>query len=327
MNFDNFVGNEKLKDRLSRMISSRNVPQAIVFEGKQGLGKRTLAQQFVRALLCTGADKPCMACAACAKTKTLAHPDVTIIDGSEPKSLSVDVMRDIRTESFIKPNEADYKVCVFLNADAMTEEAQNAILKILEEPPPYCVFIFTCESRSSLLQTVLSRSVCMELFPVPIPQAVDAIRRILPDEPIDKVEKAAEIFNGNIGASISSICSGEFTRLYETSLRILNSLSALDELELLRESAVFDGDKELFSGCVAVLSLAVRDAIALKFGSNVTVSGFEARELDSLKSLTAKQLMALKAELDDTATAFTRNANPTLLITRFCARMRQACGR
>jgi hypothetical protein len=95
----------------------------------------------------------------------------------------------------------------------------------------------------------------------------------------------------------------------------------------MRECAVFEGDKELFSGCITILSLAVRDAIALKFGGNVTVSGFESKELDSLKGLVAKQLIALKNELDETMSALSKNANFTLLVTRFCARMRKACGR
>ena len=327
INFDNFVGNEKLKDRLSALIESRSVPQAIMFEGKQGLGKRTLVSQLVRSLLCTGDDRPCDRCSACAKTKNLAHPDVVVIDGNEPKALSVDAIRGIRSDSFIKPNEADYKIYLFFNADNMQEEAQNAILKVLEEPSAYCVFIFTVENRSSLLPTVLSRAVCMELFPAPVDQAVEAIRRILPDENVENIEKAAEIFSGNIGAAVNSLCSGEFATLYETSLRILNALSALDEYELLSESARFEGEKELFTGCVTVLGLAVRDALTLKLGGKGTVSGFDSKELDVLRSLTAKQLLSLKYELDEIRSALSRSPNFTLLTTRFCARLRSACGR
>ncbi len=327
INFDGFVGNEKLKDRLIKMIENKSVPQAMIFEGKQGLGKRTLVSHFVRALLCQNSYKPCGICPACAKTKGLAHPDVVVIDGNEPKALSVDAIRQIRSDSFVIPNESDYKVYLFFNADGMQEEAQNAILKILEEPAPYCVFIFTCENRSSLLPTVLSRAVSMELFPVSVPQAVGAIEKILPDEQVNNIEKAAEIFGGNIGAAVNSLCSGDFTNLYETSLRILNALTAIDEFELLSESAVFESNKELFSGCVTVLSLAVRDALTLKFGGKSTISGFDKKELDALNMLTSQQLLALKSELDETKSALWRNPNFTLLITRFCARMRKACGR
>ncbi|MBR5272324.1 MAG: hypothetical protein IKU25_02875 [Clostridia bacterium] len=326
--FDEFVGNEKLKDRLSKMIERKSVPQAMVFEGKQGLGKRTIVTHFVRALLCRDSNvRPCTACPTCAKTKNLAHPDVTIIDGSQAKALSIDAIRNIRSDSFVVPNEADYKVYLFFNADSMQEEAQNAILKILEEPAPYCVFIFTCENRSSLLPTVLSRAVSMELFPVDVFEATEAIKKILPDEQVNNIEKAAEIFCGNIGAAVDSLCSGEFTKLYETSLRVLKALTALDEFELLRESANFESEKELFSGCVSILSLAVRDALTLKFGGTRTVSGFDIDELAPLKALTSQQLLALKFELDETKASLLRNPNFTLLITRFCARMRKACGR
>ncbi len=326
--FDEFVGNEKLKDRLSKMIERRSVPQAMVFEGKQGLGKRTIVTQFVRALLCNNSDvRPCGVCPTCAKTKSLAHPDVTVIDGSQPKALSIDVIRNIRSDSFIMPNESNYKIYLFFNADSMQDDAQNAILKILEEPASYCVFIFTCENRSSLLPTVLSRAVSMELFPVDVFEAASAIKKILPGQDADNIEKAAEIFCGNIGAAVNSLCSGEFTKLYETSLRVLKALTALDEFELLRESASFEGDKELFSGCVSVLSLAVRDALTLRFGGAKTVSGFESEQLQPLKALTSQQLLALKNELDETKAALLRNPNFTLLITRFCARMRKSCGR
>ena len=328
MNFGNFAGNEKLKARLSKMADTGNVPQAIIFEGKRGLGKRTLALRFANALLCENPDdKPCGICRACIKMSDGAHPDVVVIDGRDSKNISVDEMRNVRSDAFVKPNEGKYKIYVILDADEMRAEAQNAVLKILEEPPSYCVFIMTCENRSGFLPTVLSRAVTLELFPLSFDEAFNAVSDALPNENAESIKKAVTVFSGNVGEAISSLSNGGFSKLYDVAADIMGAVCAPNEMELLQKSAVFENDKELFKNCISLMELIVRDVCVQRSGSSNFISGIDKNNFGSWYSLTERQLLQIKSELDAIRVSLGRSPNHTLLITRFCARLRQAAGR
>ena len=136
MQFTGFAGNEPIKQRLSAEIDAGHYPHALLIEGPLGSGRRTLARLIARAALCRDTDpsaRPCGVCAACVKT---APPDVTEV-GGEGTSLSVDTIRRLREDAFLLPNESAYRVMILAEAQAMTPQAQNALLKILEEPPAH----------------------------------------------------------------------------------------------------------------------------------------------------------------------------------------------
>jgi len=145
---------------LAALIESGRIPHAMVLDGGTQDSRRELARTVAQAILCTSeTGKPCQQCTACRKVAEQAHPDVLEVEPEAGrKTLSVDVIRRMREDAFILPNESDHKVYIIPQADLMQDYAQNALLKILEEPPRYATFILCCESRSSLLPTVLSRT-------------------------------------------------------------------------------------------------------------------------------------------------------------------------
>ncbi|UOO37632.1 hypothetical protein IZU99_10375 [Oscillospiraceae bacterium CM] len=119
--------------------------------------------ELAAAILCTGPGRtPCRACEHCGKVSRRVHPDLSVLDGSETGMIYVDEIRALRGDAVILPNEADKKIYLIFGAEYMNTAAQNAILKLLEEPPPHAVFILTAENPSALLMTVRSR--CVEIY-------------------------------------------------------------------------------------------------------------------------------------------------------------------
>jgi DNA polymerase III subunit delta' len=160
MEFQHFLGNEKIKAQLSALVDGGRLPHAVVLEGESGLGKRTLAGELAAALVCRGEHRPCDSCPQCHKARAGVHPDILVYapEGGA-RSFHKKTVDQIVGDVYMTPNEADYKIYILVNAHLMSVQAQNAILKVLEEPPAYVRFILTVENKSALLPTVLSRSV------------------------------------------------------------------------------------------------------------------------------------------------------------------------
>ena len=182
MRFAGFEGNQSAKRILSSFVDRGRIPHAVLIEGPAGSGRRTLAKILAQAAVCiSSGEKPCGVCGHCRKMSSGNHPDVLMIGGEgTPRSFHVETVREIRRSAHILPNEAEYRVLILTGAEGMTPEAQNALLKILEEPPPHLLFILTCESRFQLLPTIQSRVVGVALGAVDTDTAAAAIMRILP---------------------------------------------------------------------------------------------------------------------------------------------------
>jgi DNA polymerase III gamma/tau subunit len=154
--------NSQTSSIIDNMLKGDKIPHAIIVEGKRGNAQTELVNFITSFAVCTGTLKPCGVCEACKKLLNNNHPDVITFEGGTAKrSFSVDKIREIRQDAYIIPNEARHKVYILYNAESMGKEAQNALLKVLEEPPSYIVFILACKSHSAMLETVNSRSVVL----------------------------------------------------------------------------------------------------------------------------------------------------------------------
>lgn len=155
MSFDALLGNERLKENISRSIARGRPSHFYLISGPKGSGKHTLATLLAAALNCTGADKPCLSCAHCRKTLGGNHPDYITVFDPDHKNLPVKIVRQVRDEMFVRPNEGTKKI--YMIPQEMGTEGQNALLKVLEEPPSYGVFILLTENPNSILPTIRSR--------------------------------------------------------------------------------------------------------------------------------------------------------------------------
>lgn len=163
--FPALYGNEKLKSSVGLDFAAHRQSHAYIFEGDDGSGKMTAALSCAAALACTGQDDsvPCGRCPACRKVFGGYSPDVEVISLTDRKSIGVDAVRAIRENLYVTPNDGDYRVYIIDGAEALTVQAQNALLISLEEPPPFVVFILLTVSAEKLIETVRSRAVLFRM--------------------------------------------------------------------------------------------------------------------------------------------------------------------
>ena len=182
ISFDALPGNRSLKASLRRALAGR-VPQTILLSGDDSRSLETLSTALAAGILCEAdGPRPCGACLSCRKVQDGVHPDFTLIDEGEDE-LKVDLVRRIKAENAIIPNDGARRVTVIRHAHNMNAYAQNALLKELEEPPHFAFFILTSEKPDALLQTVRSRCTRFALEPSGEEQAVsddEAVRLLAP---------------------------------------------------------------------------------------------------------------------------------------------------
>jgi len=159
MAFETLLGNDRLKQNLSESLAKKHISHFYLISGPKGSGKHTLAKLLAEAILCEGSPSPCGSCVHCRKMRTGSHPDFITVEDPEHKNVAVKIVRRIRDDMFVRPNEADHKIYLF--PQELGVEGQNALLKILEEPPAYGVFLLLTDNPDKLLPTVRSR--CTEL--------------------------------------------------------------------------------------------------------------------------------------------------------------------
>jgi len=327
MRFDGFAGNDQAKSLVGAAVDRRRLPHALLIEGPRGSGRKMLASIIAQAAVCTAQERPCGVCAQCRKAQT-GHPDITWLRGDgTAKSLRVDVIRELREQTAVKPNEAAFKVAVIADADAMNVQAQNALLKILEEPPSYMLFIITAESRTRFLPTVQSRCVCVSLLGVEENTALSVLRSRLPEEDEAGLLTRVRLFSGCIGAVLDSIGDDEFTHTIDIISDIAAAVVSPAELDLMKATAPLEKDKPLTDAVLSGLKTVFRDALALSAGGTKTVSVAPKIAKKLATSLSQKRLVSCLEAVEEMAVSRLRNMNQTLLITLLCARLRAAAGR
>lgn len=163
--FKDVVGHRDVIQYLQNAVAENRVSQAYIVNGERGTGKKMLAKLFAMALLCEEhGPEPCNKCHSCVQAESNNHPDIIWVTHEKPGSIGVDDVRtQINNTVAIKPYQGPYKVYIIPEADIMTVQAQNALLKTIEEPPQYAVFILLTENADVLLPTINSRCVMLKL--------------------------------------------------------------------------------------------------------------------------------------------------------------------
>jgi len=209
MDFGGFLGNDSLKSRLTAALAAGKTSHSYLLSGPRGSGKHTLARLLAAALQCTSAGvKPCRQCPQCRKVLADAHPDIVVMDDTERKTVGVDLSRRAKTDLYIRPNEGKKKIYLFPRAQDMNGPAQNALLKVMEEPPDYGVFLLLADRAESLLPTVRSRCVELSLSPVGEAEALPLLRREHPGAGEDALRQAFRRSGGFVGQALELLASG-----------------------------------------------------------------------------------------------------------------------
>ena len=197
MGFEALLGNDRLKENLTSSLSRGRVAHFYLISGPAGSGKHTLAKLLASAILCGSPNRPCGVCGPCRKVMEGNHPDFITVTDPEHKNIAVRLIREMRDDVFIRPNESEHKI--YLIAQDLGIEGQNALLKILEEPPKYGVFILLTDNPEKLLPTVRSR--CTELALQALPEAIlrRELSRSFPDASSEDIQSAVLRCGGWLG--------------------------------------------------------------------------------------------------------------------------------
>lgn len=328
MRFDGFVGHSDVLAQVSAFADTRRFPHALLIEGAKGSGRRTLARLIARSAVCTGdGERPCGICSGCQKAMAGVHPDVSEYGGDgTARSFHLETVLAMRDEAYLLPNEAPRRVFILAGAQAMTERAQNALLKILEEPPSHVLFLLTCENRTQLLSTIRSRTAVLTLGPTPPAEALPYLQARLPKIPPADLERALAVCGGSIGQTIESLQDGAYRETIDRLRAVIEALLDPLELPLLKETAALADDKAVIEPLLTALILVFRDALAMRSGAKSRISPAPESAAALAERLSAVQLYRLLAVIEELRDDRLRNMNLTLLLTRMCSRMREAIG-
>ncbi len=199
MAFESLLGNERLKENLTGSLRKGRTSHFYLISGPEGSGRHTLARLLAAALLCESADRPCLSCSDCRKVLADTHPDFITADDPEKKTVPVALIRQIREDMYIRPNQGQKKIYLFPRAQDMGVPGQNALLKILEEPPAYGVFLLLTDNPEKLLPTVRSRCVELSLSPLPEKTLRAALQAKFPRADADRISAAIARSGGFLG--------------------------------------------------------------------------------------------------------------------------------
>ena len=231
--FNEIVGHEQIIEHLKNAITMDKVSHAYIFNGPEYSGKMMLAESFAMALQCEEHNpEACMNCRSCKQAADRNQPDIIYVSHEKPNTISVDDIRQqLNNDIVIKPYSSKYKIYIVDEAEKMNPQAQNALLKTIEEPPAYAVIMLLTTNADSFLQTILSRCITLNLKSV----KDETIRKYLmshyqiPDYQADICTAFAQ---GNVGKAIQLASSDDFNELKAAALQLLKRLEDIDLYEL-----------------------------------------------------------------------------------------------
>ena len=286
--FKDVVGHKDILKYISSAVENNRVSHAYILNGERGSGKKMLANLFAMTLLCeTGDNEPCGKCHSCKQAESGNHPDIIRVTHERPNSISVD---DIRTQVNntvdIKPYQGPYKVYIIPQADMMTPQAQNAILKTIEEPPSYAVFLLLTENAETLLPTINSRCVMLKLRNI----KDTLIKKYLMENleiPDYKADMCTAFAQGNMGRAIMLANSDHFNEIREEAVQLLKHINEMELNEIVAAVKNISVYKLEITDYLDIIMIWYRDVLLYKATKEIDKVVFK-DQLQSIKEQARK---------------------------------------
>jgi len=285
--FENLPVKSDFRNQLEAALDLGRLSHALIFEGSSDEIRFIAALELAKAILCKGNMKPCGICSDCIKADSLSHPDIHIISKPDDSAfIKVDTVRDIRSKALLLPNEGAKSVFIIKEAQLMNANAQNALLKIFEEPQSHVIFILTCPSKASLLETVISRATSYRLG----------------EEAASEKREEADLFKEKANALFKCFISE-------------------NEVSFMKMTAEFQKDRQLFIEVLKQLLPIVRDAIVFQSRGKDFLSPYEETAKRLASALTAKKAIELYSALSSLVEEAEKSANHNLTLTRLSSKL------
>lgn len=276
---------ENILSALDSFFADGRCPHAVLIDGAGEREREELSRLTAKMIVCSDRERtPCGACENCRKADENIHPDIiTITKPEDRKSFLKDDVKKVVADAYLTPNEANKKVYILSEIHQMTEESQNLLLKILEEPPHYTTFVLTSQTANAVIGTVLSRVVRLRLGKT---------------EEAQYSEKAV-----NVVAELSKAISSSY------------------EYDKIKATAPLDGNKKLTVEVLELFTSVLRDSIAIKSNGNIILEQFREQSTDIANKHSLKKLLEMYDTVDKIYRSLENNPNYTLLSAVLCARL------
>lgn len=268
---DSIIGHESVVEHLKSAVYLNKVSHAYILNGEKGAGKKTIAAAFAKTLQCeceNVLERPCGRCRSCIQAESGNHPDIIWVRHEKTVSIGVDDVREQLVNSLpIKPYSSRYKIYIVDEAEKLTVQAQNAMLKSIEEPPAYGIILLLTTNANQFLPTILSRCVCLNLRPI----ASRKIEKYLMEnyKIVDYQAKFAAAFSqGRLGRAISIATADDFMEFKDEVVHVLRYIDEMEITEIVAAVKEATKHKENIDDYIDMMMLWYRDVLIYKSTDN-----------------------------------------------------------
>ena len=268
--FADISGQEQLKEHIQNAIASNKVSHAYIINGERNAGKEFIARIFAMTLQCEkGGKEPCNECHSCKQALSHNQPDIVYVSHEKPNSIGVeDIRGQINNDIGIKPYSSPRKIYIMNEGEKMTPQAQNALLKTLEEPPEYAVILILTDNVEGLLPTIISRCVVLNMKPVPD----KLVKKYLMEElgvPDYKANICVAFARGNIGKAKLLASSEEFEKVKDEAITLVKYINDMEINEIVKAIKKIMEYKLDVNDYLDILTVWYRDALLYKATKDV----------------------------------------------------------
>lgn len=263
--FSDVLGHEQTILHMKHAIEMDKVSHAYILSGEKGSGRKLLAGIFAQTLQCERkGTEPCMECQSCKQALSLNQPDIIRVTHEKPNTISVeDIRTQVNGDIMIRPYSSPYKIYIIDEAEKLSVQAQNALLKTIEEPPVYAVILLLTTNEGMLLQTIRSRCVILELKPVSSP----VVKKYLMEQ-LEVPEYHADICTafsqGNVGKAKRLALSDSFTEMLEHALHLVKYIHNMEVTDMIADLKKINTYKMEINDYLDLLTVWYRDVLMFK---------------------------------------------------------------
>lgn len=327
--FKDIIGNDILKEQFSGAIRTGSISHAYMLSGDRGMGKKRFARAFCQELFC---EHPvdggaCGICPSCKKVESGNHPDVIWLRAEKPEVIKVDEIRQQIVDTVdIRPFLGDRKIYIIPDADRMNPQAQNSLLKVLEEPSEYVTIFLLCCDEAALLETILSRVIRLKLKPRTDSMVKEYLKRHFPDAEDMSLDLAVAFSRGNVGRAEDLLSEEGFKEMYAAVTDTCRSLRTMDAGRIAHAARRLASECGDTGDVLDLMQLWYRDLMMYKVTRDIGGLLFKTERKAMMELAPVCSYEGIEDIMDALETCRTRlkaNVNPELSFELMLCRMKE----
>lgn len=316
--FDNIIGHKQVIEHFQKAIQLSKISHGYILNGEEGSGKKMFASIFAKTLQCEKKGiNPCGQCKSCKQSDTRNHPDIKWVTHEKPNSIGVDDLRgQLISDIQIKPYSGKYKIYIIDEAEKLTVQAQNSLLKTIEEPPDYGMILLLTTNAKGFLPTILSRCVILNLRPISDKQIKDYLmdQYNVPDY---KADICVSFAQGNLGKAIKLVSSERFDEIKSQIVKLMDEMSTLEYSSLMDQVKEMEVYKTDIYEYLDLMLVWYRDVLLFKVANDINSLVFRAEYTIISKIATTSSYEGLEkiiAAIDKAKVRLRANVNFGLVV-------------